>query len=546
MSAAPASARSSGQVTRIARVVVVGLSCANIAFAPFPRAAPALGHDGHRINIVEAESEWPVPLVELRTTGNLRFVSDNAGVIAIEAPELFGRETWFFVSSDGYEVSPDGFGYRGVRVDVEPGGSTRLVVNRTSIARRLGRVTGAGQFGESQRLGLHMDWIESGVVGCDSVQNAVHRDRLFWIWGDTALFDYPLGIFHASAATTPIRPIDRFEPPLRIEYELARDPAGRPRGVAEMPGPGPTWLTGLVSLPDAAGQPRLVAFYSKIRQPMNVYEWGLCEWSDERQSFDRVAVIWREPVNQAGEPESGDRQAAMDPAVPEGHAVRWTDDSGESWVLFGNPFPAVRCRAAYEAWRDVATYERLTPQPDVVAGGAPNDDGPRATVTPHSGSIAWHPWRARWVAIFTQKWGAPSAFGEVWYAEADSPLGPWGPAVKALSHANYTFYNPRLHAEWFEPDSPTLVFEGTHSQSFANRPEPTPRHDYNQVLYRLDLDDPALNPARDEHECGPALRGGPGPGAGGGKWPGGGPGPGAGGGGVSCGDSSTADLRPPT
>ena len=30
---------------------------------------------------------------------------------------------------------------------------------------------------------------------------------------------------------------------------------------------------------------------------------------------------------------------------------------------------------------------------------------------------------------------------------------------------------------------------------FANKPEPTPRYDYNQILYRLDLDDPALEPA---------------------------------------------------
>jgi hypothetical protein len=84
----------------------------------------------------------------------------------------------------------------------------------------------------------------------------------------------------------------------------------------------------------------------------------------------------------------------------------------------------------------------------------------------------------------------------VWYAEADAPTGPWGRAVKILSHQNYTFYNPRLHPEWTPADSPLLLFEGTFSQMFAERPPPTPRYDYNQVLYRLDLDDPALAPAR--------------------------------------------------
>jgi hypothetical protein len=42
-----------------------------------------------------------------------------------------------------------------------------------------------------------------------------------------------------------------------------------------------------------------------------------------------------------------------------------------------------------------------------------------------------------------------------------------------------------------------LIFEGTYSQTFADHPEPTPRYDYNQMLYRLDLDDPALKPAQE-------------------------------------------------
>ncbi|MEX1223685.1 MAG: hypothetical protein WEA31_03975 [Pirellulales bacterium] len=35
-----------------------------------------------RIEIVDAENNWPVPLVELRTTHLARFVSDNNGIIA--------------------------------------------------------------------------------------------------------------------------------------------------------------------------------------------------------------------------------------------------------------------------------------------------------------------------------------------------------------------------------------------------------------------------------------------------------------------------------
>ena len=68
--------------------------------------------------------------------------------------------------------------------------------------------------------------------------------------------------------------------------------------------------------------------------------------------------------------------------------------------------------------------------------------------------------------------------------------------MKILSHDNYTFYNPRLHPELSPAGSPILIFEGTYSAAFADRPPPTPRYDYNQMLYRLDLDDPRLAEAQ--------------------------------------------------
>jgi hypothetical protein len=98
--------------------------------------------------------------------------------------------------------------------------------------------------------------------------------------------------------------------------------------------------------------------------------------------------------------------------------------------------------------------------------------------------------------VFLEDFGKPSVFGELWYAEADSPLGEWGPAVKVLSHDNYTFYNPRLHPEFTDADSPVLLFEGTYTMQFADKPHPTPRYDYNQILYRLDLDTGALKAAQ--------------------------------------------------
>jgi hypothetical protein len=429
--------------------------------------------------VVDRENGWPVPLVELRTIHNVKLVTDNAGVIACDLPEVMGRETYFFVSSPGYEVKVDGFGNRGVRLTPRKGETLRVEVHRTSIAKRMGRLTGAGLFAESQKLGDHLDWQESGITGCDSVQNAVYGGKLFWLWGDTSLFRYPFGIFHSSSAMTALRPLVSFEPPLRVQFEYFRDGKGVPRGVAPMPGDGPTWLTACAVLPDKDGRERLVGTYNKIKPPLDAYQCGLCVWDDDSESFDSMLVHWSKSAD-----------SPKPPPMPKGHATIWADDRGTKWVLFGDPLPTLRCAATFEAWQDPQQWEVLTPQESLHAA----DGGEQ--VTPHGGSIAWNPWRKRWVTVFMQYFGKPSAFGELWYAEADTPTGPWGPAVKVLPHKNYTFYNPRLHPEFTPADSPVLLFEGTYTKEFADRPTPTPRYDYNQILYRLDLDDPALKPAR--------------------------------------------------
>jgi hypothetical protein len=175
--------------------------------------------------------------------------------------------------------------------------------------------------------------------------------------------------------------------------------------------------------------------------------------------------------------------------MADGHPVFWNDDRGKKWLLFGNPLPTLRCPATFEDWQNTNTWEVLSPQKDFPSV---TEEKP---VKPHSGSIAWNSFRKRWVTVFMEVSGKPSRFGELWYAEADSPMGPWGKAVKVLSHENYTFYNPRLHPEFTPTNSPILIFEGTYTDQFADRPRTTPRYDYNQMLYRLDLDDAALKPA---------------------------------------------------
>ena len=113
-----------------------------------------------RIEVVDKDNGWPVSLVELETVHGVKFVTDNAGLIAFDTPELMGKETWCSVRGFGYGVPKDGFGFEGLRFTPQPGGHFRVQVERRIIAKRLGRITGAGIFCESQKLGEEQDWPE--------------------------------------------------------------------------------------------------------------------------------------------------------------------------------------------------------------------------------------------------------------------------------------------------------------------------------------------------------------------------------------------------
>jgi hypothetical protein len=95
--------------------------------------------------------------------------------------------------------------------------------------------------------------------------------------------------------------------------------------------------------------------------------------------------------------------------------------------------------------------------------------------------------------IGNQHQGDVSQLGEVWFAEAPTPSGPWTIAMKIASHPDYTFYNPRQHVFFDQDGGKIIYFEGTYTNTFSGNPVATPRYDYNQIMYRLDLSDPRLN-----------------------------------------------------
>ena len=64
-----------------------------------------------RIQVVEEGTGRGVPLVELKTVNQIRYVTDSNGIVAFDEPGLFNRKVFFSIRSHGYEVEKDGFGY---------------------------------------------------------------------------------------------------------------------------------------------------------------------------------------------------------------------------------------------------------------------------------------------------------------------------------------------------------------------------------------------------------------------------------------------------
>src|SRR4051794_18820429 len=72
------------------------------------------------IEVVDAGTGRGVPLVELETVNNQRFVTDSKGLAALDGPDLLGQDVFVHVRSHGYEFPKDGFGYRGKALKAEP------------------------------------------------------------------------------------------------------------------------------------------------------------------------------------------------------------------------------------------------------------------------------------------------------------------------------------------------------------------------------------------------------------------------------------------
>jgi hypothetical protein len=462
------------------------------------------------IRVVDDQTGRGVPLVELKTSHFATWITDSAGWVAFNEPGLMGRPVFFEVKSHGYHMNKDGFGYAGARLTPRAGAEATIKIKRDMVAERLYRITGEGIYRDSVLLGrptpLREPVANAGITGQDSALAALYKGKYYWFFGDTSLAKYPLGVFRSTGATSEPLGQGGLAPEAGLNLRYFTDAEGVARAVCPLEkNEGVIWLDGLVVVPDGPRPELMAAHYTRLKKLGEPVEHGLVSWQDNQEIFTRVRTIemsdkWRHPS---------------------GHPLRHQDASGD-YLYFGVNFPTVRVRADWQSVQDPAAYEGLVRATDPAAGMVwqrgqapltpaeerrmikdgrldarqawyqPVDAQTGKPVEIHFGSVRWNAFRKCWVLVANQQ-GGTSYLGEVWYAEAPALTGPWRKAVKILTHEKYSFYSP-LHMEFFDQEGGRfLYFQGTYSHTFAGSGStPTPRYDYNQMMYRLDLQDARL------------------------------------------------------
>jgi hypothetical protein len=428
-----------------------------------------------QIRVVDRQTGRGVPLVALTTNNNIVSLTDSNGVVAWNEPGLMDRDVYFRIESPGYRF-PSG----GATLHIKTGGQIELKINRLLAAERLYRVTGQGIYRDSflteYPVPIHEPVLNAQVLGQDTVRVVPYRGKLFWLWGDTDRASGPLGNFSTTSATSELPGKGGLGPSLGIDLHYFTGPDGFVKPMCNWPVKGLKWLHALFTVRDPSGVERLVARYDSIGDHSQATESGLAVFNDEHQEFDRLVVF--------PSPSPGVGPGGVPPFRVRSRGVEYL------YFCDTSPAPVVRVHADWNSVRDLRAYEVFDGEwkPSVTLPPARKTwvDMETGQSMDAAAKVSWNEYRHRWIGILQKN---P---GEVWYAEADTPVGPWVYATRVASHGNYFFYWPVQHPFFDQEDGRQIYFEGTYTDTFSGNPVITPRYNYNQLMYRLSLDDPRL------------------------------------------------------
>ncbi|MBN1903445.1 hypothetical protein JW926_19160 [Candidatus Sumerlaeota bacterium] len=475
-----------------------------------------------KIQVVDEETGRGIPLVKLTTQDGVIYYTDSAGNVAFFEPALMNREVYIIFESHGYEMEKDGFMKQPAKiVKVVPGGSAQFKMKRNNLAQRLYRITGSGIYHDSALLGekvpIEHPLMNAGVLGQDTTQVTIYKDKIFWIWGDTGHTRHPLSMnAHSTGATSELPSKGGLDPEIGVnlhyfpEGDFVKKMVDQPVGGGNL-----YWIGCLIAVKDGKGDERLVAHCSRIQAPMERVGRFTVAFNDAREVFEKVRDYPKDEITD-----------------PHGHPFPVKDKDGEYLYFFGGgshrvkpSFESVIDHSRYDAFtcfKEGSGFDETKDQLDRAADGSLRFAWRKNTsiIDPktmdkliqkgfmkpeekwfghvdmetgkdigyHGGTIYWNEYRKRWVMIFNEIFGT-STLGEIWYAEGDTPLGPWYYAKKIVTHDKYSFYNVIQHPHFAKEDGRIIFFEGTYTTFVSGTEIKTPRYDYNQIMYKLDLGD---------------------------------------------------------
>jgi hypothetical protein len=479
-------------------------------------AAAAGVHVPFMIRFVDEEDGQAIPLVEIEAFNALRLVSDNLGYIAVQEPDLVGKRARFIVRGNGYEYDKtDFFGERAINPEIVPGRVLQIKLRRSAPAKRLYRVTGSGRYRDSVLGGFVKP--DSGrdlpgkVIGLDSAIPVWWRDKLYCFWGDT-LFTDRMNLSASGGIVSLSKNADASVPP-RIDFFTNDEGYAKP--MIDTGSPGFVWIETVLPFKLGGGSEVLAARYVKHKTLDEAVETGFALFRPNTQNFSVIKKI-KSPRHHKSA-----HATAVSYMGRSGYAIQPWEMSLEGLAGFMNPdsYYAYTClqpskanegieidKKRYSVNRDETGKVRY----GWVRGGLAcsprlqtklcdmrvlrqdekwlfltNIETGKETVD-FNGSINWNPYKQRWIMI------AQGETGEILYSEADTFSGPWIYARSVVKHDSYNFYNP-VHHLWFDKDNGATVFvEGTYTSFFTRDGYKTPRADYNQVMYSLDISDPRL------------------------------------------------------
>jgi hypothetical protein len=465
------------------------------------------------IRVIDQKTGRGVPMVEFKTSSSLRYYTDSNGIIAFDDPTLMNQLVSFAVFSHGYECPKDE-----LILNTIPGKSAVVRIRRLNVAERLYRITGQDIYGQSVRIDLPVpikhQALNGKVMGQDTFIETLYKGKLYWFWGDTEGPYYFNGA--VSGATSELPGKGGLDPGIGIDltYFIGNDGFCKP--MCPFHGQTLVWILWLAALTDEKGNERLYASYERINSDGKAGESGFAVFNDSTETFDRIKIIdaWYGRFHRIGHP-CLVRTKGQDYIYIINHTGIVRVQADISHLIDPNSYEHFTCfapialhdtaastldrddshRLIYDWKSNTAPLNHRQQNELVESGRISKDEGiwqlqnveTGSAVSVDPASVFWNNYRKRWVMI------AYEFVGGVWYFEGDTPTGPWVYGRKIVSHDNYDFYNVGQHPLFDQEGGRLIYFEGTYTTGFSANTNETPLYDYNQMMYRLDLDDQRLS-----------------------------------------------------